>query len=209
MRNEACSLMAAEGAPTWYFTMSPSDHNHPICVYWAGRDIEFDPIPLEEKERVRLVTKNPVAAARFFNFMVELFIHCVLRVGDNTLSGLFGDAATYYGTVEQQGRLTLHLHMIIWLCCSLSPQQVRDRLLADDSLFRTELVAYLESVHKGEYFTVTQMDVSQARHVAVMEPGYAGFTEILPTSPPPHCDMKVCSECTRGDTSASWWQYFK
>ncbi|PBK62526.1 hypothetical protein ARMSODRAFT_943118, partial [Armillaria solidipes] len=36
MRNEAYSLMAAEGAPSWYFTMAPSDHSHPICVYWAG-----------------------------------------------------------------------------------------------------------------------------------------------------------------------------
>ncbi|KAK0215547.1 hypothetical protein IW262DRAFT_1229362, partial [Armillaria fumosa] len=101
MRNEVYSLMAAEGAPSWYFTMAPSDHSHPMCVYWADHKIEFDPIPLAEKERVRLVTSNPVACARFFRFMVELFLKYVLRVGDDILNGLFGDTCAYYGTVEQ------------------------------------------------------------------------------------------------------------
>ncbi|KAK0421545.1 hypothetical protein EV421DRAFT_1726885 [Armillaria borealis] len=70
MRNKAYSLMASEGAPSWYFTMSPSDHNHLISVYWANGNVEFDPIPQSEKDQVRLVSRNPVAAARFFNFMV-------------------------------------------------------------------------------------------------------------------------------------------
>ncbi len=67
------------------------------------KKMEFDPIPLSEKERVHLVTSNPVAAACFFNFIVELFICCVLCVGDQTMQGLFGDTSAYYGTVEQQG----------------------------------------------------------------------------------------------------------
>ncbi len=37
MRNEAYPLMALEGAPSWYFTMAPSNHSHPICVYWANK----------------------------------------------------------------------------------------------------------------------------------------------------------------------------
>ncbi|PBK91904.1 hypothetical protein ARMGADRAFT_1046444 [Armillaria gallica] len=78
MHNEAYSLMASEGAPSWYFTMAPSDHSHPICIYWADQKMEFDPIPLAEKERVHLITQNPVVGARFFNFMVQLFITYVL-----------------------------------------------------------------------------------------------------------------------------------
>ncbi len=160
MWNEAYSLMASKGAPSWYFTMAPSDHSHPICVYWADQKMEFDPIPLAEKERVRLITQNPVAGARFFNFMVQLFITCVLRVGENVMQGLFGDVSAYYGTIEQQGCLTLHLHMIIWLRNCLSPQQIRDRLLSDDSEFRIQLVQYLESVHRGDYFTGLQETVN-------------------------------------------------
>ena len=29
--------------------------------------------------------------------------------------GQYGDTASYYMTVEQQGQLTLHLHMLLWL----------------------------------------------------------------------------------------------
>ncbi|PBK59899.1 hypothetical protein ARMSODRAFT_898773 [Armillaria solidipes] len=141
--------------------------------------------------------------------MVELFVQCVLRVGDAELSGLFGDTAAYYGTVEQQGQLMLHLHMIIWLCTSLSPQQVRERLLGDDSEFHTELIAYLESVHKGEYFNGQQQDVSQSRHAASLEPGYVEFTDVLPTGPEQHCDEVGCADCLRRDSSTTWWEYFR
>ncbi len=210
MRNEAYSLMASEGAPSWYFTMAPSDHSHPICVHWANQKMEFDPIPLAEKERVCLVTQNPVAGARFFNFMVQLFITCVLRVGENVMQGLFRDVSAYYGTVEQQGRLTLHLHMIIWLRNCLSPQQIRDRLLSDDSEFRIQLVQYLESVHRGDYFTDPQETVNAMRHEESLHPGYYDFAEVLPVSPPSHCEKVAgCDECIAGNTSESWWTYFR
>ncbi|KAK0222353.1 hypothetical protein IW262DRAFT_1241297, partial [Armillaria fumosa] len=101
MHNEVYSLMAAEGAPSWYFTMAPSDHSHPISMYWADQKMEFDPIPLGEKEHIRLVTGNPVACTRFFHFMVELFILYVLRVGHDALKGMFGDTSVYYGAVKQ------------------------------------------------------------------------------------------------------------
>ncbi|KAK0421656.1 hypothetical protein EV421DRAFT_1915977 [Armillaria borealis] len=193
MRNEAYSLMASEGAPSWYFTMAPSDHSHPICVYWADKRIEFDPIPLSEKDRVRLVMSNPVAAARFFNFMVELFIMHVLRVGDQSLQGLFGDTSAYYGAVEH-----------------LSPQQIRDRLLSDNSEFRIQLIRYLESVHKGDYFTSTQEHVSAVWHKESLVSRYHDFTEVLPETPPHHCDQPVgCDDCVKGNTSDSWWSYFR
>jgi len=41
--------------------------------------------------------------------MIQAFIKHVLGV-DADHSGLYGDTSSYYGTVEQQGRLTLHLH---------------------------------------------------------------------------------------------------
>ncbi|PBK59988.1 hypothetical protein ARMSODRAFT_838676, partial [Armillaria solidipes] len=101
MRNEVYSLMAVEGAPSWYFTMAPFNHSHPICVHMVGGDMKFNPIPLPEHERVRMVTGNPIAAARFFNFMVMLFLKYVLRVDNAGMNGLFGETSAYYGTVEQ------------------------------------------------------------------------------------------------------------
>ena len=43
-----------------------------------------------------------------------MFIKHVLGVGTDH-PGLYGDTAGYYGTVEQQGRLTLHLHTVLWI----------------------------------------------------------------------------------------------
>jgi hypothetical protein len=58
------------------------------------------------------LSKNPVAGARFFHLVVELFIKHVLGVGKKH-TGLYGDTSAYYGTVEQQGRLTLQLHLLL------------------------------------------------------------------------------------------------
>ncbi|KAF9025588.1 hypothetical protein BDZ89DRAFT_1092602 [Hymenopellis radicata] len=82
MRSELFSLMASEGAPSWYITITPADFEHPL-----------------------------LAAARFFNFMIELFIKYILGV-DSDHRGAYGDMAWYYGSVEQQGRLTLHVYLL-------------------------------------------------------------------------------------------------
>ncbi|PBK62525.1 hypothetical protein ARMSODRAFT_920367, partial [Armillaria solidipes] len=99
--------------------------------------------------------------------------------------------------------------MIIWLCNSLSPQQVKERLLAGDSIFQQELIAYLESVHKGDYFTGPQASVSDMRHAASLEPGHHDLTEVLPVSPPAHCDTDGCNDCAKGDSTDSWWSSFR
>ncbi|KAK0432701.1 hypothetical protein EV421DRAFT_1690789, partial [Armillaria borealis] len=100
MRNEVYSLMAAEGAPSWYITFALSDHKHPISLYWADKEIEFSPVLWTEREQLLLVTGNPAAAARFFNFMVNLFIKHVLRP-DQEQPGAYGNVSLYYGAVEQ------------------------------------------------------------------------------------------------------------
>ena len=85
---------------------------------------------------------------------MELFIKHVLGVGINR-RGLYGDTAGYYGTVEQQGRLTLHLHMLLWIRNSLTPQEVRDRIMDPASNFQKAMVEYLENCHKGEFINGT------------------------------------------------------
>jgi len=55
---------------------------------------------------------SPVASAHFFHLMIKSFIKNV--IGDNKENkGLSGSPAGYYAPVEQQGRLTLHLHMVL------------------------------------------------------------------------------------------------
>ncbi|KDQ26089.1 hypothetical protein PLEOSDRAFT_1015325, partial [Pleurotus ostreatus PC15] len=98
-RNEIWSLMYHVGSPIWYITLSPVDIKHPICIYYAGSDETFQPV-MPAEERMRTVTSNPVACARFFKFMVEVFIYEILRF-DADGPGVYGDVEAYYGTVEQ------------------------------------------------------------------------------------------------------------
>ncbi|KDR65594.1 hypothetical protein GALMADRAFT_49517, partial [Galerina marginata CBS 339.88] len=100
MRNEIWSLISYIGAPSWFITLSPADNKHPICLYFADKNIEFKPDLHLPDEAYRLVASNPVAAARFFHFMCTNFIKHVLGV-DTKHPGLYGTTEGYYGTVEQ------------------------------------------------------------------------------------------------------------
>ena len=55
--------------------------------------------------------------------MCENFIKHVLGFGMEH-AGLYGKTKAFYGTVEQQDRITLHLHILIWIKGALSPQEV-------------------------------------------------------------------------------------
>ncbi len=199
--------MAAEGAPSWYITFAPTDHKHPISLYWADEDIEFSPLPKLERDHIVSITSNPVAAARFFDFMVNLFVEHIMRP-DSIEPGVYGNASSYYGSVEQQGRLTLHLHLVMWVKSVLSPQEIRDRLMAGDSEFQRRLIEYLEAAHTGDYFTGSQDQVKEEIFKSSLREDYVDPTEVLPTPPPPLCPCidELCEQCKKNEM---WWQYFQ
>ena len=146
MRNEVWSMTAFKGSPHWFVTLSPADARHPLCIYYAGTDLVFKPEIKSARERDKLIASNPVAAARFFHFMIQAFLKHILR-WDTTdcLDGAFGKTSAYYGTVEQQGRLTLHLHLLIWVVDAMSPREIREKILAGEEDFQKALLEYLES----------------------------------------------------------------
>ncbi|KAJ7321530.1 hypothetical protein DFH08DRAFT_620641, partial [Mycena albidolilacea] len=148
------------------------------------------------------------------------FIKNVLGMGAER-PGLYGDTDAYYGTVEQQGRLTLHMHMLIWIKSALSPQEIRDRLIDPDKAFQKDLVAYLESCHIGEFLTGTMEevkakvpyhstkrnglhDVIDHEEYKPMPVRYSDPTQTLPEAPPPlcSCEEDMCEAC---DISDNWW----
>ncbi|KLO04888.1 hypothetical protein SCHPADRAFT_805632, partial [Schizopora paradoxa] len=100
MRNELWSLVSFKGAPSWFVTFAPADNHHPLCLYFADTEEKFSPRFRTSSERYRLIARNPVAGARFFHFMVQMFLKHVLGV-ESTDGGVFGKTSAYYGTVEQ------------------------------------------------------------------------------------------------------------
>ena len=108
MQNEIWCTIGFIGAPSWFITLSPADNRHPLCLYFADDQIKFCPDLRTLQECYQLISKNPVAAAQFLHFMITCFIKHILGVGTDHCR-LYGNTSAYYGTVEQQGRLTLHL----------------------------------------------------------------------------------------------------
>ncbi|KAJ6628107.1 hypothetical protein B0H10DRAFT_1665615, partial [Mycena sp. CBHHK59/15] len=100
LRSEIWSLTGFMGAPTWFIMLSPADLSHPLCLYYTGSKINFSPTILCHDDRYLLISKNPVAAARFFNYVVRAFIKHVLRV-ETDHNGVYDKIGAYYGTVEQ------------------------------------------------------------------------------------------------------------
>ncbi|PPQ72163.1 hypothetical protein CVT24_002414 [Panaeolus cyanescens] len=191
-RAELWSLLSFMNAPNWFITITPVDNKHPLCLYLSGTQEVFKPEIKRAGDRLRIISQNPVACARFFHYMVTLFIQhiCGWSKDDSPKRGLFGKPSAYYGTVEQQGRLTLHLHFLLWIEGSPSPQTIRDRLLDDDE-FQLKLVEYLESC---------QVE----KHLASMEDD-SDPTLTMP-SPPPDTECDDIENCDCNDCIAvhSW-----
>ncbi|KAH6874673.1 hypothetical protein BKA70DRAFT_1041076, partial [Coprinopsis sp. MPI-PUGE-AT-0042] len=141
----------------------------------------------------------------------------------------YGPPGAYYGTVEQQGRLTLHLHVMLWIKNSYSPKQIRDRILRKDSEFQKAFVDYLETAHMGEFQTGTMDEVKAKvpRNIAAKHQGVAalrtengqavdGLSYCDPTltlpQPPPElqraCDDSApCSKCDHCASMPLWWSW--
>ncbi len=193
-RSEIRSLIIRYGVPVFFITFAPSESKNPICLYLCGEDIDLDnylPMSSSDRDRLRTVVCNPAACARFFDLMVNLFIKHVLKADSNE-SGLFGKTSAYYGTVEQQGRLTLHLHLLLWISGSCSPPEIRDNALAADHTFATAIIAWLESCHQGQFSTGSRRDVENRLNklgrpakYSKPKPWWADPTNSLPSPPPP------------------------
>lgn len=206
-RDEIWSLTAYLGAPSWFITFSPADTNHPIAIYYADGSDAIYPDFKEYNQRIRLISKNPVAGARFFKTMVELFLKHVLGV-DSDHAGIYGQTAGYYGTVEQQGRLTLHMHLLLWLKRALTPQEIRDKILDTSSTFQKRFIEYIESVHVGDFCTGSMSHVEETVADKLKKnPNRLKATVRMPTPAPEPC-RSLCKKCAACVTSADWWGKF-
>lgn len=123
--------------------------------------------------------------------------------------GLFGESAAYYGTVEQQGRMTLHLHMVLWIMNALSPQVVRERLMSGDSVFQKRMVEYLETAHQREFCGDSHIGVRDRVAEVSSLPDYLDPTCTMPESAPPPCNIGNCQDCECCHGLTGWWVQFK
>ncbi|EAU84997.2 hypothetical protein CC1G_04093 [Coprinopsis cinerea okayama7 len=210
-RTKVWSMSYAKGLPPWYITISPVDQKHPISIYRGDPSCNiFDAEILPASVRQKIASLNPVACARFFHFLVELFIKHVLG-WNNERGGRYGRTSGYWGSVEQQGRQSLHGHFVVWIVGTPSPQEIRRRLLDEGGEFQKRLIAYLEDCQVGECLTGPLDKVAEALDsLERTDDSYEDPTLTLPTAPPDvECSSEGDCNCVECAKLQEWFQRFK
>ena len=62
--------------------------------------------------------------------------------------GVLGPIKAYFGTVQNQGRGSLHLHILIWIDHDLTPSKLKE--LVQNEEFRNGPISYLEDIIKQD-----------------------------------------------------------
>jgi len=99
--------------------------------------------------RATNITGDPYAAVKFFHFMIRAILEHlfgITKTGDGHIQcreGILGMVKSYIGTVEAQGRGTLHLHMLLWLKDAPSSAEMQRALTSDD--FRSKIQGYIKA----------------------------------------------------------------
>lgn len=100
----------------------------------------------DKAKRAKNIADDPYAAAKFFHFMIATILETLFQVKVTPAQvksgmGVFGRVAAYFGTVESQGRGTLHLHLLVWLKHVPSPEEIT--VLLKTEVFRNRVIAYI------------------------------------------------------------------
>ena len=147
LRSKIWSTNLIFNAPSVWITVNPSDMQDPIAQAFCGANIDLDEFSKTagptSTQRAENIAGDPFASARFFHFVIKAMIEVlfgITRKSNNQIErreGILGTVQSYIGTVEAQGRGSLHLHMLIWLK-DAPPAGAMQKALATDA-FRERL----------------------------------------------------------------------
>lgn len=142
LRTQIHALIFNQGLPSIFMTINPADINSRVALYFAGVDLNLDTIIPKTipstYERAQIIASHPVATARFFNILISSILTCMVE------KGVLGPIKAYFGTVENQGRGSLHLHILLWLDHNITPSQLKESVQNEE--FRNGLLDYLEDI---------------------------------------------------------------
>ncbi|CAF4151243.1 unnamed protein product [Adineta steineri] len=119
LRTRIHSLIYNQCLPNIFMTLNPADIHSPIALYFAGVKLDLDNIQIEQLlntyKRAEIIASHPVATAKFFHLLITNILETII------VDGVLGPIKAYFGTVESQGRGSLHLHFLIWLDHDMKP----------------------------------------------------------------------------------------
>ena len=146
LRTRLHALIFNQGLPSIFLTPNPADIHSPVALYFAGIKLDLDDIQAEQLmstyKRAEIIASHPVATAKFFHLLITNILNTMI------IGGVLGPIKAYFGTVESQGRGSLHLHLLVWLDHDMKPADLKEKIQNAD--FREKLKAYLEDIIKED-----------------------------------------------------------
>ena len=150
VRSQIWSTTMCKGPPSLWVTINPSDLHDPIAQVFAGEDIDLDHFTKlmgpDSHQRAQNISKDPFAASEFFHFTIKTILETLFQIQTTKFQikrkkGVLGEVEAYFGMKEVQGRGTIHLHILIWLKNTPSPDQLTFLLRSEE--FREKIRRYI------------------------------------------------------------------
>ena len=151
LRSLIWGMCMMKNPPSIWLTINPADTQDPIAQVFCGQEIDLDHF-VRDNDRPSdvAVAADPYASASFFHFMINAILEQLLGItaakGRRPIQrekGILGVIEGYIGSVEAQGRGTLHLHTLLWLHGSVPSEQMKQLLLTDE--FRSRVKSFIAS----------------------------------------------------------------
>jgi hypothetical protein len=151
IRGQIKGMMIMKGPPSLWITINLSNTGDSIAQVFTGEKIDMDTFVKtsgpNSEQRSKNLAADPYAAAKFFHFIIAALLEELYGIKAyhhrhvQRTEGIFGKVASYIGTVEAQGRGSLHLHIVVWLCGALTHIQMKEALKSES--FRLKVKGYI------------------------------------------------------------------
>ena len=175
------------GPPSIWLTINPADTQDPIAQVLSGQDIDLDNfVKLDQRPSDVAIASDPYASASFFHLIMNAIYECLLGIKGykrgqpiQREKGVLGVIEAYIGTVEAQGRGTLHLHTVLWLRGGMTADRMKECLSTEEFRLKvkrfiaTNIRADLPDVHRTEVLTIPRESrVAFSRPIDPRSPHY-------------------------------------
>jgi Helitron helicase-like domain at N-terminus len=142
IQSKIYGLTLRKNPATLWITLNFADPNDPIVQILAGEEIDMDHFIAtagpDQTQRGINAASDPFAAAKYFHMSVKMVLQEIYGISVNQYHhiyrqvGIFGRVSANVGTVEAQGRGSLHLHLLLWLVGSPTTENVKYSVWAGD-----------------------------------------------------------------------------
>lgn len=168
IRTKIWSATVMLNPPNLWITINPSDTQDPIAQVMAGIEIDLDKfnsmVGPSSKERNSTISKDPYASAHFFHLVIQVVLEELFGLtaakGAKKIQrkpGIVGELKAYIGSVEAQGRGSLHLHIIMWLVGGPTAEQMKELLTSQS--FRDRVCAFIRTCISADIDELDELEI--------------------------------------------------